>query len=40
LQLLKSSFRASTLLGGLHSIAWALHPQLFEKPRGIRQISD
>ena len=31
---------ASTLTDGLHAIAWALHPQLFEEPRGIRQISD
>ena len=29
---------ASTLIGGLDAIAWALHPELFEKPRGIRQI--
>jgi len=29
---------ASTLIGGLNAIAWALHPELFEKPRGIRQI--
>ncbi len=29
---------ASSLLGGLDAIAWALHPELFEKPRGIRQI--
>jgi len=29
---------ASTLLGGLRAIAWALHPELFPKPRGIRQI--
>jgi iron complex transport system substrate-binding protein len=29
---------ASTLIGGLNSIAWALHPELFDKPRGIRQI--
>lgn len=31
---------ASTLLGGLDAIAWALHPELFEKPRGIRQLGD
>jgi iron complex transport system substrate-binding protein len=30
---------ASSLLGGLDAIAWALHPELFEKPGGIRQIS-
>jgi len=29
---------ASTLLGGLDAIAWALHPELFEKPPGIRQM--
>jgi iron complex transport system substrate-binding protein len=29
---------ASTLIGGLHAIAWALHPELFPSPRGIRQI--
>ncbi len=27
---------ASSLLGGLHAIAWALHPGLFPKPGGIR----
>ncbi len=31
---------ASTLLGGLDAIAWALHPKLFEKPIGIRQVGD
>jgi iron complex transport system substrate-binding protein len=31
---------ASSLLGGLQAIAWALHPTLFEKPAGIRQIED
>jgi iron complex transport system substrate-binding protein len=31
---------ASSLLGGLDAIAWALHPELFEKPRGIRQIKN
>ena len=30
---------ASTLLGGLDAIAWALHPELFAQPAGIRQIS-
>ena len=29
---------ASSLVGGLHAIAWALHPGLFPRPRGIRQI--
>ncbi len=29
---------ASSLLGGLDAIAWALHPEKFKKPRGIRQI--
>jgi len=29
---------ASSLIGGLHAIAWALHPELFQKPRGVRQI--
>jgi len=29
---------ASTLLGGLRALAWALHPELFPKPAGIRQI--
>jgi iron complex transport system substrate-binding protein len=29
---------ASSLVGGLHAIAWALHPELFPKPPGIRQI--
>ncbi len=28
---------ATSLIGGLHAIAWALHPELFQKPRGIRQ---
>jgi len=31
---------ATSLLGGLHAIAWALHPELFPRPRGIRQIYD
>lgn len=30
---------ASNLIEGLHCIAWALHPELFEKPRGIRAIA-
>jgi iron complex transport system substrate-binding protein len=29
---------ASSLLGGLEAIAWALYPGKFEKPKGIRQI--
>ena len=29
---------ASSLLRGLEAIAWALHPEKFEKPRGIRKI--
>ena len=29
---------ASTLMGGLDAIAWALHPELFDEPNGIRQI--
>jgi iron complex transport system substrate-binding protein len=29
---------ASTLLGGLDAIAWALHPELFKQPHGIRQM--
>lgn len=29
---------ASSLLGGLDAIAWALHPKLFPQPRGIRRI--
>jgi len=29
---------ASSLVGGLHAIAWALHPELFERPGGIRQL--
>jgi iron complex transport system substrate-binding protein len=29
---------ASSLIGGLHAIAWALHPELFPKPGGIRPI--
>lgn len=29
---------ASTLIGGLHAIAWALHPNYFRKPPGIRAI--
>ena len=29
---------ATSLLGGLDAIAWALHPDMFAKPAGIRQI--
>ncbi len=29
---------ATSLIGGLHAIAWALHPELFTKPDGIRQL--
>ncbi len=29
---------ASSLIGGLHAIAWALHPELFPRPEGIRQM--
>ena len=29
---------ATSLIGGLHAIAWALHPELFTKPDGIRRL--
>jgi iron complex transport system substrate-binding protein len=29
---------APTLLGGLHALAWALHPDLFPQPAGIRRL--
>jgi len=29
---------ASSLLGGLDAIAWAIHPGLFERPMGVRKI--
>ncbi len=29
---------ATTLLGGLRALAWALHPELFPRPAGIRQL--
>ena len=29
---------ASSLLGGLRAIAWAMHPELFQRPAGIRQL--
>jgi iron complex transport system substrate-binding protein len=31
---------ASTLIGGLDAIAWALHPERFNKPPGIRRIGE
>ena len=31
---------ATSLIGGLHAIAWALHPDRFPKPPGIRQLTD
>ena len=31
---------ATSLLGGLEAVAWALHPASFEKPAGIRQIAE
>jgi iron complex transport system substrate-binding protein len=30
---------ATSLIGGFHAIAWALHPTQFPRPAGIRQIS-
>lgn len=30
---------SSSLLGGLNAIAWALHPEMFEQPTGIRRIA-
>ena len=29
---------ATSLLGGLRALAWALHPELFSQPAGIRQL--
>jgi iron complex transport system substrate-binding protein len=29
---------ASNLIEGLHAIAWALHPEMFSQPCGIRRI--
>jgi iron complex transport system substrate-binding protein len=29
---------ASTLIGGLRALAWAIHPELFPRPEGIRQM--
>ncbi len=31
---------ATSLVAGLHAIAWALHPDRFPKPPGIRQLGD
>lgn len=31
---------ATSLIGGLHAIAWALHPDRFRQPMGIRQIGN
>ena len=31
---------ATSLIGGLHAIAWALHPDRFPQPAGIRQLGD
>ena len=31
---------ASSLIDGLRAIAWALHPEMFSRPRGIRSIRD
>ncbi len=31
---------ATTLIQGLHALAWALHPELFQRPEGIRAISE
>ncbi|MGA9566025.1 MAG: ABC transporter substrate-binding protein [Candidatus Korobacteraceae bacterium] len=31
---------ATSLIAGLHAIAWALHPDQFSRPPGIRQIGD
>jgi iron complex transport system substrate-binding protein len=31
---------ATSLIGGLEAIVWALHPDLFQKPPGIRQIAE
>lgn len=31
---------ATSLIGGLHAIAWALHPDRFPKPPGIRRLTD
>ena len=31
---------ASNLIDGLRAIAWAIHPEMFSQPRGIRRIGD
>jgi iron complex transport system substrate-binding protein len=31
---------ATTVLGGLDAIAWALHPKRFQRPPGIRRLAD
>jgi iron complex transport system substrate-binding protein len=31
---------ASNLIDGLHAIAWALHPEMFARPRGIRRVGE
>jgi iron complex transport system substrate-binding protein len=31
---------ATSLIGGLHAIAWALHPDRFPKPAGVRQLAE
>ena len=31
---------ATSLIGGLHAIAWALHPDQFSRPAGIRQLGE
>jgi iron complex transport system substrate-binding protein len=31
---------APTLLAGLEALAWAIHPEIFARPKGIRQITD
>jgi iron complex transport system substrate-binding protein len=31
---------ATTLIGGLRAIAWALHPEKFERPIGVRRIDE
>jgi iron complex transport system substrate-binding protein len=31
---------ASNLVDGLHAIAWAIHPDIFSQPRGIRRTSE
>ncbi len=31
---------APTLVQGLQALAWAIHPELFTRPEGIRALSD